>query len=78
MGRGLLVVAYYAAVARNENFSMPIDCFSRCSWVLHLLKNRLASPKIPEQQSAVGAKLTVGAELTVGVGLTVGEGLAVR
>ena len=27
LGRGLLVVVYYAAVARTENCLVPIDCF---------------------------------------------------
>ena len=65
LGRGLLVVVNYAAVARTENCLVPIDCFLWCSWVQHLWKSLRASPTSPGQQNAFGVELIVGAGLTV-------------
>ena len=61
LGRGLLVVVYYAAVARTENCLVPIDCF----FVVFL-------GTAPFKKSSSFCDVTAfGVELIVGAGLTV-------
>ena len=67
LGRGLLVVVYYAAVARTENCLVPIGFFFLwCSWVQRLSKSLRASPTSPVHRFWGGADCRGGADSSIG------------